>query len=57
MYVQCVYEFVVALKKADVTRSYLLGLHSSRGSVVIRRLGPQSYRVGGVPGDVCEHSV
>jgi len=46
----------VALKRADVSRSYLLGLHSIFDRVV-RHLGSQRCRADGVPGDVCERSV
>jgi len=49
-------EFVVALMRAVVMRSFL-GLHSSRGRVVVRRLGPQRSSAGGVPGGVYERFV
>jgi len=43
---------VVALKRAVRREGHALGLHSSRGSVAVTRLGPQRRKAGGVPGGV-----
>jgi len=54
-YIQCgvfVMMFLVALKRAISLKNYFLGLYSSRGSVVVQRLGPQRRKADGVPGGV-----
>jgi len=47
---------VVALKRAVCRCGHALGLHSRRGSVIVRRRGPQRRRTGGVPGGVYDRS-
>jgi len=51
-----VISFVVALRRAVCSRDYARGLHSSRGSVAVRRRGPQRRKAGGVPGGVYDRS-